>query len=310
MPRKNPIWLVLLLGAVLGWSGCLFRSHKVPTLTTASNVRTATLQELVATLDNFDNAVKTLNATVDIDTSVGGAKKGKVTEYQEIRGYILMRKPEQLRMIGLFPVVRNRAFDMVSDAKGFKLSIPAKNKFIVGPPDVTTPSTNTLENLRPNVIYDALLLPGIDPKTDVAVLENQLETFTDAKTKNQMAFPTYVVDVIKRGPAGWYLYRKVVFSRVDLLPHHQMIYDKTGTMVTEATYDNVEEFNGIKFPTLIHIVRPLEEYTIDLHMVKLTLNEPLKDDQFALAQPAGSQLVNLNGQSAQKETPGGDGEKK
>jgi hypothetical protein len=29
-------------------------------------------------------------------------------------------------------------------------------------------------------------------------------------------------------------------------------------------------------------------------MVKIILNEPLKDDQFALAQPPGSQLVRLD----------------
>ena len=65
-------------------------------------------------------------------SSVGGEKKGKVTDYEEIRGYILVRKPDMLRMIGLFPIVRNKAFDMVSEGDEFKLSIPAKNKFYVG----------------------------------------------------------------------------------------------------------------------------------------------------------------------------------
>jgi uncharacterized protein YajQ (UPF0234 family) len=31
----------------------------------------------------------------------------KVTDYQQIRGYILLRKPAMLRMIGLLPIVRN-----------------------------------------------------------------------------------------------------------------------------------------------------------------------------------------------------------
>ena len=70
---------------------------------------------------------------------MGGEEEGKVTDYQEIMGYILVRKPDMLRMIGLFPIVRNKAFDMVSDGTRFKLSIPAKNKFYVGsaaePPD-------------------------------------------------------------------------------------------------------------------------------------------------------------------------------
>lgn len=310
MARRNSLLLIPVLCAVVVSSGCLFRSHKVPTRTTVTSVRSAPLDELVKTINAQAAAIQTLNATVDIDTSVGGAKKGKVTEYQEIRGYILIRKPSQLRMIGLFPVVRNRAFDMVSDAQGFKLSIPARNRFIIGPPEVATPSKNALENLRPNVIYDALLLKPVDPNKEIAVLENAAETVTDSKTKNSVEFPTYVVDVITRGEQGWYLSRKVIFSRMDLLPHHQHIYDKNGNLVTEASYDEFKDFNGVQFPTRIKILRPQEEYTIGLVVLKLTINEPLKDEQFALAQPPGSQLVRLDTNRVAKETPGGDGEKK
>ena len=73
---------------------------------------------------------------MDIDTSVGGEKKGKVTDYQQIRGYVLARKPAMLRMIGLLPIVRNKAFDMVSDGQEFKLWIPPKNRFVDGRNDV------------------------------------------------------------------------------------------------------------------------------------------------------------------------------
>ena len=98
-----------------------------------------------------------MQATVDIDTSVGGDKKGKVTDYQQIRGYVLARKPEMLRMIGLLPIVRNKAFDMVSDGQEFKLWIPPKNRFVQGRNDVKTPNPQQpLENLRPQHIYDAL----------------------------------------------------------------------------------------------------------------------------------------------------------
>jgi outer membrane lipoprotein-sorting protein len=280
---------------------------------TLAAVRSATLQELVNAINTEAEKIQTLNATIDIDTSVGGSRKGKVTEYQQIRGYILLRKPEMLRMIGLFPVVRNRAFDMVSDADGFKLYIPAKNRFIVGPADVTHPSQNALENLRPQVIYNALLIRPIDPQNEIAVLENSAEVINDVKTKKIEESPTYVVDVIQKGETGWLLSRKVIFSRTDLLPHRQLIYDKLGNMVTEAKYEKFEEFNGVSFPTDIDIWRPTEEYSIGISVVKLTMNAPLKDDQFTLAQPAGSQLVRLdnnNNYSNNRTALGGDGEKK
>ncbi|HVZ17317.1 MAG TPA: outer membrane lipoprotein-sorting protein [Terriglobales bacterium] len=271
--------------------------------------RTATLQEMVDYMNAQAAKIQTLNSTVDIDTSVGGSKKGKVTEYQQIRGYILVRKPDLLRMIGLFPVVRNRAFDMVSDANGFKLYIPAKNRFIIGPPDVVHPSANPLENLRPQVIYNALLIRAVDPNNEIAILEQSAEVVNDVTTKRIEESPTYVVDVIHKGDKGWYLSRKVIFSRGDLLPHRQLIYDLEGNLVTEAKYEGYKDFNGTQYPTDIDIWRPSEEYSIGITVVKLTVDQPLKDDQFTLEQPSGVQVVHLDSENNQV-SQGGDPEKK
>ncbi len=304
MVRRTHIWTAVILLSALGSTGCLFRTRKVPQRVVLAANRTATLEQLVSSMDKQASQIRTLNATVDIDTSVGGSQKGKVTEYQQIRGYILLRKPDMLRMIGLFPVVRNRAFDMVSDASGFKLSIPSKNKFIVGPPEVTHPSSNTLENLRPQVIYNALLIPAVNPQDEIAVLEQSAEVVNDVKKKRTEESPTYVVDIIEKGQYGWFLSRKVIFSRADLLAHRQLIYDRDGNMVTEARYEKYQEFNGVQFPTDIDIWRPKEEYSIGISVVKLTINEALTDEQFALAQPPGSQLQRLdangNSNTAQK----------
>jgi len=56
--------------------------------------------------------------------------------------------------------VRNTAFDMVSDGREFKLWIPPRNKFVVGLDNADNYQPNKrLENMRPQYIYDALLLP-------------------------------------------------------------------------------------------------------------------------------------------------------
>ena len=311
MVRRTYILAVLLLA--LCSTGCLFRSHRVPQRVLISATHTATLDQLLEYINSSAAKIKTLNATVDIDTSVGGNKKGKVTEFQQIRGFILVRKPEMLRMIGLYPVVRNRAFDMVSDGNGFKLSIPAKNRFIVGPPTVTHESSNTLENLRPQVIYDALLLRPFDAQNEIAVLEQSADSETNEKAKKIVELPTYVIDIVRKDASGWYLSRKVIFSRADLMPNRQLIYDAQGNLVTEARYNNYKEYNGVQFPSDIDIWRPKEEYSIGITVVKLTINEPLTDEQFALAQPPGSQLVDLgagpNTTSSSPPARGGDGQR-
>jgi hypothetical protein len=161
------------------------------------------------------------------------------------------------------------------------------------------------------VIYDALLLHPIDPNSQIAVLENGEEAIvTDEKSKQQVSYPTYIVDIVQRGKDGWYLERKIIFSRTDLRVHRQLIYDKAGNLATEARYENFQDFNGVQFPTSIIIARPQEEYTIGLSVLKLTVNGPMTDEQFNLAQPAGSTLVRLdqNGNTAQP-APGGGTEK-
>lgn len=299
----------LLFALVVPLTGCLFRTHKVESRSSSAQLKTATQQQLVAWVNQEAQQIQSLNATVDIATDVGGAKKGKVTQYQEIRGYILMRKPEMLRMIGLMPIVRNRAFDMVSDGSNFKLWIPPKNKFYVGSNEVTVPSNNPLENLRPKVIYDALLLHQITGPDQIAVLENGIEKVTDPKTKKQVDQSNYELLLIQRSERGWYLSRKMIFDRTDLMPDRQIIYDMNGNVVTDVKYGQFKDYNGVPFPSVMQISRPQEEYDITIGLVKATINQPLTDEQFVLTQPNGSQLVRLSGQNGTQARNGGDGEK-
>jgi len=304
--RSSPVLIsISLLTLLLGETGCLFRTRIVEPRTSTAKLQTASKPELIEKMNQQASAIKTLNATVNIDTSVGGEKKGKVTDYQEIRGYILVRKPDMLRMIGLFPLVRNTAFDMVSDGDRFKLSIPARNKFYVGSSEVTRPSSNALENLRPQVIYNALFLPVVDGTDEIAVMEDDTEEVVDPKTKKLAQQPDYVVDVIRRAGNDWYIARKVIFERVHLTPHRQIIFDSAGQVVTQATYQVYKDYGGASFPSVIEIERPQEEYTIRLTVEKITINEPLRDDQFALQQPPGSQLVNLDEPNQNAATGGG-----
>lgn len=296
MPSQVRI-LLLLAVTLLPISGCLFRSHQVDRRAVSGvPLKEATIQELVDKINTDAARIRTVNATVDIATEIGGSKKGKVTEFQEIRGNILVRKPGMLRMLGRFPVLRNIAFDMVSDGEHFKLSLPTRNKFIIGLKDVKQPSKQPLENLRPQHIMDAILLREIDPKDEIAVLESSIEIVRDSRTKKDVEQVYYVINVIRKDTDGrWALSRRIYFNRVDLAARKQIIFDAFGNVATIATYDNITDYEGIQFPSIIGIERPLEEYTIQLGMVKLRLNTDLHDDQFVLSQPDGSKLTILDG---------------
>ena len=290
----SPFWALTLLLAMLPVTGCLFRTRPVEETYSKTVLRESSQSGLIESLNQQAEKIRSLQATVDIDTSAGGAKKGHVTDYKEIRGYVLARKPAMLHMIGLLPIVRTTAFDMVSNGQQFKVWIPPRNRFVVGRNEVQTHNADQpMENIRPQDIYEALLIRSIDPEREIAVLENGYEILHDSKG-HRVLQEDYELVVIRKGEQGWGLSRKIVFSRADLQAHRQYIYDEQGKLVTDARYANYKEYDGVSFPSRIEIFRPQEEYDITLNMLKLEINKPLRDDQFALEQPPGAEVVHLD----------------
>jgi Domain of unknown function (DUF4292) len=307
--RRSPPFLTLSLFLVLLPSmGCLLHTRPVEETYSRLPLKEASQEQLIDTINRQASTIQSLQATVDIDTSVGGAKKGQVTIYKEIRGYVLARKPAMLHMIGLLPIVRTTAFDMVSDGQNFKLWIPPKNRFVIGRNDMQTHETNQpMESIRPQEIYDALLIRPIDPANEIAILENSTQILHDAKG-HRVLQDDYELIVIRKQGNDWFLSRKIVFSRTDLQPHEQYIYNDQATLVTDAKYANYKPYDTASFPSRIEIFRPQEEYDITLNILKLELNKSLRDDQFALQQPPGAEVVDLDKpqpQSSAVMSPGG-----
>src|SRR3974390_2707678 len=110
MKRSAPFWAVLLFIAILPTTGCLLRTRPVEEQYSKAPLKESTQQELIDSINRQAEAIQSLKATVDIDSSAGGMKKGHVTDYKEKRGYILAKKPDELHMIGLMPFVRTTAF--------------------------------------------------------------------------------------------------------------------------------------------------------------------------------------------------------
>jgi outer membrane lipoprotein-sorting protein len=292
-PHLRILLLLLLTTATFPLGGCLFRTRTLDRQISDRPLKAATQQDLIEYVNTHAAKIQSMQATVDIDASAADLKNGRVTDYKEIRGYVLARKPAMLRMKGLLPLVRNTAFDMVSDGQEFKLWLPTRNKFVIGANNADNYQPDKrLENMRPQYIYDALLIPAIG-QDEIAVLENGYETVLDAK-KHRVEQPDYELAVIRNGPNGWYLSRRIEFSRTDLLPHRQRIYDQQGNVATDVNYQDYKDYAGTTFPSTIEIERPRENYDIALSIIKLEINKALTDDQFALEQPAGADVVHLD----------------
>ena len=280
---------ILMLCALLG--GCLSRSRPVSLRLSTAPLLTATSSDLVERVNDQVSKIHTVRATMKLTASVGGSKRGKISEYQEIQGYLLARKPSFLRMIGLFPILQNRMFDMASDADSFKVWLPSKNQFIVGINQESRPSNSPLGSLRPQVILDALLLQAISQSEGPAVLEEGNHTVLDSASRRPLLQPDYTLNIVRRNGHGWYLARKISFDRTDLKPYREVDYDENGSVVTDTHYEGYATSDGCTFPTKVEIWRPQEEYSIRLKIVKLSLNESIPDGQFRLEPPPGARVV-------------------
>jgi hypothetical protein len=304
-PHLRFLLLLFLSAATFPLGGCLFHTRTVDRAFSNRPLKTATQLELIEFVNTQAANIQSIQATVDIDASAGDLKNGRITDYKEIRGYILARKPAMLRMKGLLPLVRTSAFDMVSNGKEFKVWISPRNKFVVGSNnDDNYQPDKRLENMRPQYIYDALLLPEIGPE-EIAVRENGYETVLDSR-RHRVEQPNYRLLVVHKSTQGAYLSRKIEFSRIDLLPYQQTIYDQQGNVATDIHYRDYKDYGGTRFPSTIEIERPREGYDITLHMVKLEVNKALTDDQFVLEQPSGAEVVRLDqANSSAAKTPRG-----
>src|SRR5438445_12718400 len=98
MTLRNLHRVLLVVVITFPLTGCLFRSHKVqPREVSKAPLKTATQAELIEYVNTQAARVQSMQATVDIDTSAGSMKKGKVTEYKQIRSTLLARKHAVLR---------------------------------------------------------------------------------------------------------------------------------------------------------------------------------------------------------------------
>ncbi len=293
-------WFKLLALTLPVMTGCLSHTRSLQQPKLAGVVRNAEANQLVEALNQRYEQVNSLSATVTFTASVGGAHKGQQTDYTSIQGYIRLRKPQMLRVLGYLPVVRLRAFDLASDGKSFTLLVPPKRTVIKGSTDVGTRAANPLENLRPAVFSDSILIRSISADSIVS-MTNSSQTTMQPKPKQLIETPQYDLTVSKpdttSAPAGLPQLstplRVIHFSRITLLPTGQDIYNAEGDLETQVTYGPYQDFHGTQFPGTITINRLLDEYRITLTVQKLTENQPLTDDQFLLEVPEGYKVQKM-----------------
>jgi outer membrane lipoprotein-sorting protein len=276
-------------------TGCLTHIRTIPKTRPAEVVMGASLDQLLTQVNTRFNEIQSLNASVEIVASEGGAREGQIKEFPSSSGYILLRKPEDLNVLLRLPVLGSQALDMVSNGKTWKLWSPPKHLAMMGTSEVAPASQHGLESLRPKVIFDSLLVRGLAPD-QIVVLTQDSRIIPDEKNKKQLIEePDYDLTILEppQGKTAHTL-RVIHIGRSNLLPYQQDIYDQNGYVVTQTYYSNYQTFANIPFPMKIEIRRPQDQYGLIITINKLVINQKLEDDQFELKFPEGVAVKTMN----------------
>ncbi len=258
-------------------------------------VRDATREELLEKYNEIARSVKSVNATVELRPTAGSKYSGVIEEYHEVKAFLLAQRPAQIRMIGQAPVIGKTVFDMASDGETFRVSIPSKNKFLVGSVAAERVSEKPIENLRPQHLLDALLWSEVRKEESVL-----FEEFNDETAR-------YYVLTVLRGGYRTEILRKIWFDRNDLQVSRLQTFGPKGALLSDVHVSDWQPLAGDQeqsnaaaasarvsaFPRAIRIERPHDDYRLDLQITKITLNEELPQERFKLEQPAGSDLVRV-----------------
>jgi len=284
------VWTCLGLTAVAALAGC-GGSVKHDIKVNKQDVlvaKDATCDELIERFNVQAAGVRSLNATVELRPIAGSKYSGLIEEYHEVKAFLLAKKPENIRMIGQAPVISKTIFDMTSDGETFQVSLPTKNKFLVGKVSAERNSAKPIENLRPQHLFDALLWPEI--VKGEAVL---CEEFNDENAR-------YYILTVLRGGYTTEIRRKIWFNRADLSVVRLETLGPKGALLSDVHYSDWQPVGeasvgtvAAAFPRTIQIDRPHDDYVIHLQVTKVSLNEDLPAERFQLAQPPNSELVRV-----------------
>src|SRR5882724_9976976 len=303
--RRVKICLVLATLAAIS-CGCAARNgvkaHTELPPTQRPVARDATREELLEAYNRIALGTRTLNATMELKPTAGSKYSGVIDEYHEVKAFLLAARPAVIRVIGQAPVIGTTVFDMASDSDTFRVSIPPKNKFLVGSVAVERASSKPIENLRPQHLLDALLWPEV--RKEEAVL---FEEFNDEKGR-------YYVLTVLRGGYQTEILRKIWFDRSDLQVTRLQGYGPRGALVSDVRHSDWQPLAGDQehpagavtspitaFPRSIRIDRPHDDYRLDLQITKVTLNTDILPDRFKLDQPVGSELVRVGDAAEDKQ---------
>lgn len=279
----------LLVMVMLFTGGCVVkRTVNVPVPPKVLAAKVATVDEMMASLAHIEASIHTISSSsLKVSFTSGKLETGKLQAYRTAPGYILLKRPDQIRMNIQNPVTKTTLFELVSSGDPFSVWYPRENKLYLG--------NNSMKQidldgdsftLRPRHIIEAILPRAIDLSSPGSSLVAEEARDSTAKY--------YVLSLVK-ADGGKILHpqRRLWIDRSVLAVTRQEIFDDEGRVVSEIAYSQLKPFGDVLLPLSIRIERPIDGYSLDMQFKEWRLNPALEESDFTFPAPEGALRVEL-----------------
>ena len=281
--------------AILVFSGCgriIKTTIKAPIPTNIGQDRTATFEELLSIACRNDRITSLTTVRLHVTLIRGKVESGVLQKYRSAPGYILLKRPDSLRLNIQHPLTHSSVFELLSQGDEFKAWDSRDNTLYTGKNSarVLVPANSAGSGAldfpgRPPHIFDAILPKTINidsPGVRIALEEQwgmEARFYILVFSKDDGAHRSRVI-------------RKAWIERTGLSVARQQEYGEEGKIVSDVQYSNVTQVDGFSFPHTIAMDRPLDGYSLKLEFEDLRINPEMGSDVFVITRP-GAENVQL-----------------
>jgi len=253
--------------------------------------KSATLDELLSLISSYDAKLTTLSSSsLKVSFTSGKVESGKLQEYRSAPGYVLLKRPDALRLNIQNPLTKTTIVELASQGDDFFLWYPRENKFFVGRNsvrefDLEGSQNSPVFSARPIHIFEAILPYRLPPEPGMRIA---MEEDRDAGAKYYVVSFFDAVGQDRLRPL-----RRLWFERSALAVVKQVTFAKDGSITSSIRYADLVSVGGLLLPHSIHIERPADGYFLDLQVKSWRVNPDIPETAFMLSPPPAAQRITL-----------------
>lgn len=257
--------------------------------------QTRSFTDLLQDLRVRSQAIHTVKAAKVLFQPSGGArKKGELTETRvPISGFILVDRPNDIRIRLNLPLLGTTGADLISDGQHFKVWIPFTNKLYDGNADASIRIGSADLQLPPPKDISSALFVDIGPYLD----NPKYILFPRETTIGTHSY--YVVSIVNIGDTNDHaeLVQEIWVDRTNMQISQQSMYGKDGQLLTDAEFSGYSIAGDRSFPQVVTIHRPIEDVNLKITFeTPPDLNTPLADNAFQM-DSTGAEVVHMSGEN-------------